>query len=81
MTKQQTIGSVHTYSGSYHKCIIGTKVRIVAVLQEDRHITDESDLLLHGGIKRTDRVEIQPWIESQQRYSCVGYDALYSELR
>ncbi len=79
-------GSTTTYHGTEHSYLKGYKVRIVAVLKnaarphidvdgpDYARITDESDLASAGGISADDRVEVQPWIDEEGRFSFVTSD-------
>ena len=82
---KKTIGTVTTYHGSEHRYLRGHQVRIVAVIKnaarpdydpdaEDGYITDEEDLVRRGGVTAGDRVEVQPWIEKEERFSFVSSD-------
>ena len=81
----KTIGITTTYDGTEHAYLRGHKVRIVAVLKNalradydpDRggqHITNEHDLERAGGVTADDRVEVQPWLEAEGRFSFVSSD-------
>jgi len=39
-----------------------------------RNLTDEEDLVRAGGVTADDRVEVQPWIEKEGRFSFVSSD-------
>jgi hypothetical protein len=64
----------------------GYKVRIVAVLKnaakpgidvdgpEYDNISDDDDLDRKGGVTAFDRIEVQPWIEKEGRFSWVTSD-------
>jgi hypothetical protein len=43
-------------------------------MREDGYITDEEDLVRRGGVTAGDRVEVQPWIEKEERFSFVSSD-------
>jgi hypothetical protein len=79
------LGSTTTYHGTEHSCLRGYKVRIVAVMKraaapshdpdgDDCYLRDEDDLSLAGGVTADDRVEVQPWLEGEQRWSFVTSD-------
>ena len=79
MTK--ILGSTTTYHGSEHPYLRGYKVRIVAVMkrsatpdQDDSYLRDEDEITRAGGITADDRVEVQPWLEGEQRWSFVTSD-------
>ena len=38
------------------------------------HISDDEDLARAGGVTRDDRIEVQPWIEREDRFSFVTSD-------
>lgn len=80
-----TLGTTTTYDGTEHAYLRGHKVRIVAVLknalradydpdQDGQYIRDEQDLARAGGVTADDRVEVQPWLEKEQRFSFVSSD-------
>ena len=80
------LGSTTTYHGTEHLYLKGYKVRIVAVLKnaarpdldvdgpDYAHIDDEDDLVRAGGVTADDRIEVQPWIEKEGRFSFVTSD-------
>jgi len=80
------LGSTTTYHGTEHPYLKGYKVRIVAVLKNAArpdidvdgpdydHISDEDDLARAGGVTADDRIEVQPWIEKEGRFSFVTSD-------
>jgi hypothetical protein len=82
----KTIGTTTRYSGTEHGYLRGHKVRIVAVLKnaarpaidvdgpDYAHIDDEDELVRAGGVTADDRVEVQPWLEEQGRFSFVTSD-------
>lgn len=80
--KITTIGAITTYIGSEHRCLRGYRVRIVAVLKADGNIIkadgniikDEDNLARAGGVTAEDRVEVQPWLEAEGRFSFVTSD-------
>ena len=83
MTK--TIGTITTYDGDEHPYLRGHKVRIVAVLPRaaavdcnpDRDgalLRDDEEVERAGGVTADDRVEVQPWLEREQRWSFVTSD-------
>ena len=90
--KKQIIGSTTTYHGTEHRYLQGYKVRIVAVLKNAArddidvdgpdydHIDDDEDLRRAGGVTADDRVEVQPWLEKEGRYSFVTSDPLARDL-
>ena len=82
---KKTLGTITTYHGSEHRYLHGHQVRIVAVLKnaarpdhdseaDDGYITDEEDLARAGGVTAGDRIEVQPWLEKEGRFSFVLSD-------
>ena len=89
MTK--IIGGVTTYRGSEHAYLRGYNVRIVAVMKgaaspdydPDKYGTylrDDRAIARAGGVTADDRVEVQPWIKRDGRFSFVTSDVNASEL-
>ncbi len=84
MTK--IIGTVTTYQGTEHGYLKGYKVRIIAVLKnaakpdldvdgpEYQNLSDDADIERFGGVTAFDRIEVQPWIEKEGRFSFVSSD-------
>jgi hypothetical protein len=79
------LGTITAYRGTEHPYLRDQKVRIVAVLKhaaradhdpdvDGSYITDEDDLLRAGGVDVGDRVEVQPWLEGEGRFSFVSSD-------
>lgn len=80
------LGSTTTYHGTEHPYLKGYKVRIVAVLKnaarldidvdgpDYAHISDDDDLARAGGVTADDRIEVQPWMEKEGRFSFVTSD-------
>ena len=83
---KKIIGKVTTYHGDEHPYLKGYQVRIVAVLHNAAkpdidvdgpdydHISDDEDLARAVGVTRHDRIEVQPWLEKEGRYSFVTSD-------
>lgn len=80
-----TLGTTTTYDGTEHGYLRGHKVRIIAVLknalradydpdQDGQYIRDEEDLERAGGVTADDRVEVQPWLAAERRFSFVSSD-------
>lgn len=80
-----TLGTTTTYDGTEHAYLRGHKVRIVAVLKnalradydpdrDGQYIRDEEDLERAGGVTADDRVEVQPWLAAEGRFSFVSSD-------
>jgi hypothetical protein len=79
------LGSTTTYHGDEHPYLRGLKVRIVAVMKgaaapdhdpdrDDCYLRDEDAIARAGGVTAEDRVEVQPWLEGEQRWSFVCSD-------
>ena len=79
------LGSTTTYRGSEHPYLKGYKVRIVAVMKRaaapdydpDRDgscLRDEDAIARAGGVTADDRIEVQPWLAAEQRWSFVSSD-------
>jgi hypothetical protein len=90
MTK--TIGTITTCQSDEHRYLAGHKVRIVAVLKnaarpdidvdgpDYQHLTDDDDIARAGGVSADDRVEVQPWIAQEDRFSFVSSDPKACDL-
>ena len=86
------LGSTTTYHGTEHPYLRGYKVRIVAVLKnaanpdidvdgpEYVHIDNDTDLARFGGVTADDRIEVQPWLEKEGRFSFVTSDPRAQDL-
>ena len=73
--RMKTLGTTTTYVGSEHSYLRDHRVRIVAVLKADgSFIRDEQELAHAGGVTAGDRVEVQPWLEAEGRFSFVTSD-------
>jgi hypothetical protein len=81
----RTIGTITTYDGDEHPYLRGHKLRIVAVLpraaapdfapdRDGRVLRDDDEVEHAGGVIAHDRVEVQPWLEREQRWSFVTSD-------
>ena len=81
----KVLGTVTTYHGTEHPYLRGHKVRIIAVFKnaarrdhdpdaEDGYLRDEADIARSGGVTADDRVEVQPWLEKEGRFSFVSSD-------
>jgi len=81
----KTIGTITTYDGDEHPYLRGHKLRIVAVLpgaaapdfapdSEGSVFRDDHEIERAGGVTADDRIEIQPWVEREQRWSFVTSD-------
>ena len=83
---KKIIGKVTTYHGNEHRYMKDYKVRIVAVLKnaakpdidvdgsDYAHLDDDEDIARAGGVGIHDRIEVQPWIEKEGRFSFVTSD-------
>ena len=81
----EVIGRTTHYVGSEHSYLTGFAVRVVAVLrggddEDGEHITDDERLAAIGGVRAGDRVEVQPWIEREGRFSWVTSDAMATDM-
>jgi hypothetical protein len=83
MTK--TIGTITTYDGDEHPYLRGYGVLIVAVLpraaaedfdpdHDGGTLRDDDEVERAGGVTPHDRIEVQPWLEREQRWSFVTSD-------
>ena len=89
---KKKIGSVTTYLGTEHRHLLAIRVRIVAVTKgaarddfdpdadEAYPLTEDADIDQHGGVTADDRVEVQPWIAKEGRYSLVSSDPKAADL-
>ena len=79
------IGKTTTYHGTEHRYLAGYAVRIVGVIKggaaPDRdpdadcaYLWDDLDIDRAGGIGPNDRVEVQPWLAGEGRFSFVASD-------
>jgi hypothetical protein len=75
------LGSTTTYNGTEHPYLRGYKVCIVAVMkraatpdQDGSYLRDEDEIARVGGVTAEDRVEVQPFLEGEQRWSFVSSD-------
>lgn len=89
MDSIRIIGAETTYTGTEHPYLTGLRVRIVAVMKgaarpehdpDGPYIRDDEDLDRAGGVAADDRVEVQPWLEAEGRYSFVTSDARAIDL-
>ncbi len=81
----KALGTVTTYHGTEHPYLRGHKVRIIAVFKnvarsdydpdaEDGYLNDADAIARSGGVTADDRVEVQPWLEKEERFSFVSSD-------
>jgi hypothetical protein len=88
----KVIGAITTCQSEEHPYLKGYKVRIVAVFKNGARadidvegpdyadIDDEDDLARAGGVTASDRVEVQPWLEKEGRFSFVTSDPKAEDL-
>ena len=87
----KTIGLVTTYHGTEYRHLRGQKVRIIAVFKNatrpdydpdsyDNYLLDDADIAYQGGVTADDRVEVQPWIQRERRFSFVTSDPKATDL-
>ncbi len=88
---EPVIGRCTTYHGSEHGYLRGYTVKIIAVIknaarpdydpdEDEQYITDEDELTRAGSVTADDRLEVQPWLEKQDRFSFVSSDPLATDL-
>lgn len=81
----EIIGTTTSYHGDEHPYLRGHKVLIIAVIKhalradydpdrDDQYLTDQHELERAGGVTADDRVEVQPWIDKEGRFSFVSSD-------
>ena len=81
----QIIGTTTTYHGTEHRYLVGYEVRVIAVIKgaagpdydldaDGAYLTDDEDIARAGGVTADDRVEVQPWIEKEGRFSFASSD-------
>lgn len=81
----KTLGIVTTYHGIEHAYLRGRQVRIIAVFKnaarpdydpdaEDGFLNDDDAIARSGGVTADDRVEVQPWLEEEGRFSFASSD-------
>jgi hypothetical protein len=79
------LGSTTTYHGTEHSYLRGCTVRIVGVMKraaapdydperDGSYLRDEDEIARAGGVTADDRIEVQPWLEGEQRWSFVCSD-------
>ena len=92
---KKIIGCTTVYTGTEHRYLNNYKVKIVAILKnavlaegkgynpdaEDAYITDNEYLINIGGVTANDRIEVQPFIEKEGRYSWVSSDPKAVDLK
>jgi len=81
----RTIGTITTYDGDEHPYLRGHEVRVVVILpraaapdfapdRDGRVLRNDDEIERAGGVTADDRIEIQPWVEREQRWSFVTSD-------
>lgn len=87
----KTIGTITTHDGDEHPYLRGHKLRVVSVLplaaapdfDPDRDggvLRDDEEVDRAGDVTAHDRVEVQPWLEREQRWSFVTSDPRVIDL-
>jgi len=82
---KKVIGATTTYHGDEHRYLHGYQVKVIAVFKGAARpdhdpdegypvITDDDELARAGGLTADDRVEVQPWLENEGRFSFVSSD-------
>ena len=85
------LGRTTTYQGTEHPYLRGCTVRIVGVMKraatpdydperDGSYLRDEEEITRAGGVTAEDRVEVQPWIAGEQRWSFVSSDPKATDL-
>ena len=87
------IGTITTYHGDEHRYLRGYKVKVIGVFKRvvasgPSHdpdddicvITTDDELERLGGLDANDRVEVQPWLEGEGRFSFVSSDPRVTDL-
>ncbi len=85
------IGLITRYEGTEHSFMRGLKVRVVGVLKgtdtpgrdpdaDYPCLHDEDGVARSGGVTQHDRLEVQPWIEEEGRFSFVTSDTRAVDL-
>jgi len=89
--KKKIIGSTTTCTSDEHRYLKGHTVRIIAVIknaarpdydpdEDGTYITDDDELERAGGVTDDDRVDVQPLIEKEGRFSFVSSDPKATDL-
>jgi len=76
------MGITTTYLGTEHSYLKSHEVRVIGVLKgaaydldaDGDYLTDDRDIARAGGVTANDRVEVQPWIEQEGRFSFASSD-------
>jgi len=92
-TSARVIWTTTTYQGpaDEHPYLNGYQVRITAVIKggcaPDRdadtdcpYLTDDDDIARAGGVGPHDRIDVQPWLEKEGRFSFASSDARAIDL-
>ena len=89
--KKKIIGSTTTCTSDEHRYLKGHTARIIAVIknaarpdydpdEDGTYITDDDELERAGGVTDDDRVDVQPLIEKEGRFSFVSSDPKATDL-
>jgi hypothetical protein len=81
----KTIGTITTYDSDEHPYLRGHKLRVIAVLRrvaapdfdpdsDGAVLRDDDEVERAGGVTAHGRVEVQPWLERERRWSFVTSD-------
>jgi len=81
----KTIGTTTTYHGTEHGYLNGNRVRIIAVIKgaagpDYDPDADYDDIARVGGVTADDRVEVQPWLQREGRFSFASSDPCAIDL-
>jgi len=88
---KKVIGTITTCNSNEHAYLRGYHVKLIAVIKgaadPDLEVDDDYDfattdeeLARLGGLEAGDRVEVQPWLESEGRFSFVSSDPKATDL-
>jgi len=88
---RKVIGTITTCNSDEHRYLRGYQVRIIAVIkgaaapdldpEADLDIaTTDEELARQGGLETTDRVDVQPFLETEGRFSFAASDVRVTDL-
>ena len=88
---KNVIGTITTCISNEHRYLRGHQVKIIAVIKgaadPDLEVDDDYDIATTdeelarlGGLEVDDRVDVQPWLESEGRFSFVSSDPKATDL-
>ena len=88
---KKVIGTITTCNSSEHAYLRGYQVKVIAVIKgaadPDLEVDDDYDIATTdeelarlGGLEVADRVDVQPWLESEGRFSFVSSDPKATDL-